>query len=75
MFGEDQETGHFNCVLSRHAPTNTESFNSPWDVHKLVIRKHMIGLIKNAVYLVICSPHDNSWYIGSSDNVGDRAGF
>ena len=73
--GPSQEKGYFKCDkcdLCKHAPTNTKSFKSPWDGRKWFIRKHMTCLTKNVVYLVICSLHDNCWYIGSSDNVRRR---
>ena len=73
--GPEEEKGYFKCDrcdLCRHTPANTKSFKSPWDGRKWKIEKHITCLSKNVIYLVICTLHENCWYIGSSDTVRRR---
>lgn len=73
--GPELERGFFKCEkcdLCKHAPANTKSFKSPWDERKWKINKNINCLTKNIIYLVICSLHENCWYIGSSANMRSR---
>ena len=73
--GPEEEPGYFpceKCDLCKHAPENTKTFKSPWDDRKWKIRKHLTCLSRNIVYLVICTVHENCWYIGSTDNLRRR---
>ena len=73
--GPQEEKGYFKCEkcdLCKHAPENTKFFKSPWDKRKWKINKHITCLTKNIIYLVICTLHENCWYIGSSDNARGR---
>ena len=66
--GPPQEQGFFKCTrcdLCKHVPQNTKSFRSPWDGRKWEIRKHITCTSENVVYLIICTIHDNCWYVGS----------
>ena len=49
-----------------------KSFKSPWDGRIWKVNKHITCLSKNIIYLVICSIHENCWYIGSTDNMRRR---
>ena len=73
--GPEEEKGYFKCDkcdLCRHTPVNTKQFTSPWDGRKWRIEKHITCKTSNIIYLVICTLHENCWYIGSSDNVRRR---
>jgi hypothetical protein len=73
--GPDEEKGYFKCDrcdLCKHAPENVKSFKSPWDGRIWKVNKHITCLSKNIIYLVICSIHENCWYIGSTDNMRRR---
>ena len=73
--GPEEEKGFFKCTrcdLCKHVPANTQNFKSPWDGRKWEIRKHVTCQSDNVVYLIICTLHENCWYIGSSDNVRRR---
>ena len=73
--GPEEEKGYFKCErcdMCKHTPVNTKSFKSPWDGRKWKINKHITCTSKNIIYLIICTLHENCWYIGSSDNVRRR---
>ena len=73
--GPPQEKGFFKCTrcdLCKHVPQNTKSFRSPWDGRRWQIRTRITCTSDNVVYLIICTLHDNYWYVGSSDNVRRR---
>ena len=68
--GPPQDIGFVKCTrcdLCKHIPENTKSFQSPWDGRKWYIRKHITCLSENFIYLIICTLHENCWYIGSTD--------
>ena len=58
--------------MLRITDDNRNNFRSPWDGRKWKINKHINCLTKNIIYLVICTLHENCWYIGSSENVRQR---
>ena len=58
--------------LVQACTSKTKSFRSPWDGRKWEIRKHITYTSENVVYLIICTLHDNCWYLGSSDNARRR---
>ena len=58
--------------MCKHTPANTKYFKSPWDGRKWKLDKHITCISKNIIYLIICTLHDNCWYIGSSDNARRR---
>ena len=73
--GPLEEFGYFTCNkcdLCKHAPDNKKNFTSPWDGRKWKIRQHISCQTENVIYLVICTLHDNCWYIGSTDNMRRR---
>ena len=73
--GPQEEKGFFKCTrcdLCKHVPANTKSFKSPWDGRKWKLKKHITCQSENVVYLIVCTLHDNCWYIGSTDNVRRR---
>ena len=73
--GPKEENGYFKCKkcdLCKHAPENAKNFKSPWDKRKWKINKHLHCLTPNIIYLIICTVHENCWYIGSTDNMRRR---
>ena len=73
--GPKEDIGFFKCTrcdLCKHIPENTKSFQSPWDGRKWYIRKHITCLSENVIYLIICTLHENCWYIGSTENIRRR---
>ena len=73
--GPEEEKGYFKCErcdMCKHAPANTKSFKSPWDGRKWKLDKYITCIFKNIIYFIICTLHDNCWYIGSSENARSR---